>query len=75
MMTNNMHTTMDAHNRFTIDCLSYWSHLTQGALERISVGMVPSMAPAFLLCTVFSAQVLPVAAHTSHPHCMFLFLF
>ena len=47
---------------FTIDFLSYWSHLTPEALERISVGMVPSMVPA-----ATSAQVLPVAAHTSYP--------
>ena len=78
MIADNIHTSwmcIILFCLFTIDFLSYWSHLTQEALERISVGMFPSMVPAFLLCAATSAQVFPVAAHTCYPDCMFLFLF
>ena len=78
MIADNIHTSwmcIILFCLFTIDFLSYWSHLTQETLERISVGMFPSMVPAFLLCAATSAQVFPVAAHTCYPDCMFLFLF
>lgn len=78
MIADNIHTSwmcIILFCLFTIDFLSYWSHLTQETLERISVDMVPSMVPAFLLCAATSAQVLPVTAPISYPDCMFLFLF
>ena len=61
---------MDVNNLvlsfFTIDCVSYQSHLTQRARERISANVVPLMAPSCLLFAAFSAQVLPVAVQTSY---------